>query len=149
MRKLLKREGYLLISTPDYQQMNLKRGVKRYFKLVHTYYFTKITLSSLIQQAGFKIIKTQKTKSWGKKTGSLNIIARKIKNNKNIVPLRDNAEDLIKEFQKAKRRYFFSYLVFKLGDYISYKFKRLGLYFTKARWYKLKCYKLKDALRIF
>jgi hypothetical protein len=34
----------------------LRKGTQRYFKLVHTYYFTLATLTSLLRKAGFEIV---------------------------------------------------------------------------------------------
>lgn len=54
-RNLLKKDGYLYLVTPDLEKIILNRGWNKYFKFVHTYYFSKNTLSSIIEQCGFKI----------------------------------------------------------------------------------------------
>lgn len=55
MNRVLKRGGYLYLQTPDLHGLVLRQGVEKYFKLVHTFYFSLATLSSLLQKAGFEV----------------------------------------------------------------------------------------------
>jgi SAM-dependent methyltransferase len=48
--------GYVYLQTPDLHAMVLRKGVPRYFKLVHTYYYTLATLTSLLRKAGFELV---------------------------------------------------------------------------------------------
>jgi len=48
MNVLLKSEAYLYLQTPDVHGMVLRQGIPRYFKVVHTYYYSIETLSSLL-----------------------------------------------------------------------------------------------------
>jgi 2-polyprenyl-3-methyl-5-hydroxy-6-metoxy-1,4-benzoquinol methylase len=53
--------GFLFVSTPNVKRMVLRKGLARYFKFVHTYYFSLTTLTSVIQQAGFEIVYAHET----------------------------------------------------------------------------------------
>jgi 2-polyprenyl-3-methyl-5-hydroxy-6-metoxy-1,4-benzoquinol methylase len=56
MNRLLRPKGYLFLQTPNLHGLVLRRGIERYFKLVHTYYFSPRTLSSLLEKAGFEVV---------------------------------------------------------------------------------------------
>lgn len=58
MRDLLCPEGFLYINTQDTLGMVLKNGTDSWFKFVHTYYYTERTLGSLIELAGFEIVRS-------------------------------------------------------------------------------------------
>ncbi len=104
MRELLKDNGYLYINTPDYMGMNLRRkGIKTFFKFVHTYYYTEITLSSLMQKAGFKIIKIDRIKKTKNRRGVLQILAQKSDYKDEY--LKDDVKKLIWKFKKSKIKY--------------------------------------------
>jgi SAM-dependent methyltransferase len=55
MNRLLKTGGSLYLQTPDVHGMVLRQGIARYYKVVHTYYYSLVTLSSLLAKAGFEI----------------------------------------------------------------------------------------------
>ena len=55
INRLTKSGGYAFLQTPDLHGLVLRKGIPRFFKLVHTHYFTLGTLSSLFQKAGFEI----------------------------------------------------------------------------------------------
>lgn len=59
--KCLKKDGYLLISVPNYKSLTQKiLGKKdRYVSIGHLNYFTSKTLSSLLVQVGFEIVKEE------------------------------------------------------------------------------------------
>jgi 2-polyprenyl-3-methyl-5-hydroxy-6-metoxy-1,4-benzoquinol methylase len=114
IRRLLRPGGYLFLTTPDFKTMVLRRGISNFFKFVHTFYFTETTLGSLMEQAGFKVLK-----SWTKppslkhstlfnpmdcKSGVLHIFAQRIETNQRILPRKDDVLGLIKLFQKIKKR---------------------------------------------
>jgi len=48
--------GYLYINTPDAEEPMFTDGWDMYFKFVHTYYFTKISLMNVLRLAGFEIL---------------------------------------------------------------------------------------------
>jgi len=56
LNRLLKNNGYLYLQTPDIHSMVLRQGFSRYFKVVHTYYYSLQTLTSLLVKAGFEVI---------------------------------------------------------------------------------------------
>lgn len=58
MRALLTENGLLYINTQDLLGLVLKNGEGSWFKFVHTFYYTETTLGSLIEQAGFRIIRS-------------------------------------------------------------------------------------------
>lgn len=60
MNRLLKIGGVLYLQTPDVHGMVLRQGAARYFKIVHTFYFSLETLSSLLLKAGFDIIASRR-----------------------------------------------------------------------------------------
>jgi hypothetical protein len=47
--------GFLFLYTPDIKGLLLRRGVPKYFKVTHLYYFSVQTLSSLLHKAGFVV----------------------------------------------------------------------------------------------
>ena len=55
MNARLRDGGRLFLYTPDIKGLSLRRGVSKYFKLVHLYYFSVSTLSSLLRKAGFAV----------------------------------------------------------------------------------------------
>lgn len=60
LNRLLKNDGYLYLQTPDIHGLVLRQGISRYFKVVHTFYFSILTLSSLLTKAGFDIVSTRR-----------------------------------------------------------------------------------------
>jgi SAM-dependent methyltransferase len=55
MNSFLKDGGTLFLYTPDVKHLSLRRGVAKYFKIVHLFYFSVETLSSLLHKAGFVV----------------------------------------------------------------------------------------------
>jgi SAM-dependent methyltransferase len=55
MNAFLKTGGLLFLYTPDVKGLTLRRGVAKYFKVTHLYYFSVATLSSLLHKAGFEL----------------------------------------------------------------------------------------------
>lgn len=53
--RLLKNGGYVYLVTPDFEKIRINKGWNKYFKFVHTFYFTRKTLSSILNQAGFEV----------------------------------------------------------------------------------------------
>jgi len=56
MNRLLKNGGYIYLQTPDIHGMVLRQGISGFFKVVHTFYYSIDTLSSLLGKAGFEVI---------------------------------------------------------------------------------------------
>ncbi len=54
--KLLKPGGYLYVNTPNLLDVTLRQGINKYFKFVHTFYFTETSLSNCLKKAGFEIV---------------------------------------------------------------------------------------------
>jgi 2-polyprenyl-3-methyl-5-hydroxy-6-metoxy-1,4-benzoquinol methylase len=54
--KLLKPRGYLYVNTPNLLDVVLRQGIDKYFKFVHTFYFTEKSLSNCLKKAGFEIV---------------------------------------------------------------------------------------------
>jgi SAM-dependent methyltransferase len=52
--RLLKPRGTLLLATPSLEPRSLRYGYSRFFKFVHTIYFTRETLESMLQKSGFQ-----------------------------------------------------------------------------------------------
>ena len=138
MRKLLKRDGLLLVNTIDLKGMILRRGIERYFKFVHTFYYTNVLLSSLIRLAGFKIIKSWQMRPILKYSnffypenacsGELNIIAQKKNLEAAPLPLKEDPAEIFRVFKKARKR---DWPYIKLNDLR--KRKLLGLPFRYVR----------------
>lgn len=59
MNRVLRHDGYLYLQTPDLRGLVLRRGIPRFFKLVHTYYFSLTTLAGLCEKAGFELVATR------------------------------------------------------------------------------------------
>lgn len=118
--KLLKPGGLIYLNTPDLKAMNFRRT---FFKFVHPYYFTQITLSSLLQQAGCKILcclcmPTLYTYSnllfpENCVSGELHILAKKIPHAEKI-PLKDNYQEIVALYKKIKRNELFYAIINKL-----------------------------------
>lgn len=53
---LLKPGGLLYINTPDLAHVVLRSGLAKYFKFVHTNYFTETSLKNAARLAGFEIV---------------------------------------------------------------------------------------------
>lgn len=134
MANLIKPNGYILLTTPSYRHMNLRRGVENYFKFVHTFYFTEITLASLMKQAGFDIIKTWIREPEYKKSALLGdisigggallcIIGRKRTADTGAAPDKDSPNDLINVLNKAKKYYFWQYTTDRSMRYINAGFR--------------------------
>jgi 2-polyprenyl-3-methyl-5-hydroxy-6-metoxy-1,4-benzoquinol methylase len=114
MRRLLQPNGILFVNTPDLKGMVLREGIDRYFKFVHTFYYTNITLSSLLQLAGFEIIKSWQMPPILKYStffhpnnaysGKLNIIARKKDFDSPPLPLKDDVDEIFQLFKTAHKR---------------------------------------------
>ena len=114
MRKLLKPNGLLFVNTIDFKGMVLREGLNKWFKFVHTYYYTSVTLSSLIQLAGFEIAETWAMPPILKYStifhpsnayfGELNIIARKKDTDTPPVPFKDDVDEIFRIFQTAQDR---------------------------------------------
>jgi SAM-dependent methyltransferase len=87
MNRLVRDDGFLFLFTPDVAGMVLRLGVAKYFKLVHTYYFSQETLESLLTKAGFEVVATRRTPPlvqsadvWNRRNhviGRLELLARK------------------------------------------------------------------------
>lgn len=114
IQSLLRPGGYLLLTTPDFREMVLRRGMGNFFKFVHTFYFTEKTMSGLLKQAGFDVLNV-----WSKpadikkstlldpmncKSGLLHIFAKKNNSAENILPKKDSPQELIELFAKIKKR---------------------------------------------
>lgn len=56
MNELLKPGGLLIMLTPSLEQVALRRGAERFFKFVHTFYYTGGTLNALAHKAGFSTV---------------------------------------------------------------------------------------------
>ena len=56
INRILRPDGYLYLQTPDLRGLVLRRGIPRFFKLVHTYYFSLTTLAGLCEKAGFEVV---------------------------------------------------------------------------------------------
>ncbi len=56
VNRITRTGGFIYLQTPDLHALVLRKGVPRYFKLVHTYYYTLATLKSLLRKAGFEIV---------------------------------------------------------------------------------------------
>jgi hypothetical protein len=55
MNSFLRPDGLVFLYTPDVKGPSLARGVSKYFKVPHLYYFSLETLSSLLHKAGFAV----------------------------------------------------------------------------------------------
>ncbi len=87
MAGLVKPGGFLYLNTHDLKNFTARKGFKSFFKFVHPFYFTAVTLSSLLEQAGFRIVASQSLPAVTASAnfffpenclhGELNIIARK------------------------------------------------------------------------
>jgi 2-polyprenyl-3-methyl-5-hydroxy-6-metoxy-1,4-benzoquinol methylase len=114
MRRFLKRDGILFVNTLDLRGMVLRTGIDRWFKFVHTFYYTNVTLSSLIQLAGFEIIKTWQMcpilkyssflHPYNFYVGELNIIAKKKDLTANPLPLKEDVDEIFRVFKAAQKR---------------------------------------------
>jgi len=71
LNRLLKKNGYLYLQTPDIHGMVLRQGYSRYFKVVHTYYYSLHTLTSLLEKAGFEVIASRRRPHLIETTGFL------------------------------------------------------------------------------
>jgi 2-polyprenyl-3-methyl-5-hydroxy-6-metoxy-1,4-benzoquinol methylase len=145
MRKLLKPDGLLFVNTPDFKGMVLREGIGRYFKFVHTFYYTNVTLSSLIQLAGFEIVKTWQMPPILRYStffhpanayfGELNIIARKKDFDSTPSPLKDDVEEIFQVFKAARKRdRLYSRLhVLRHKKRLGYPYRFIRKNFTKPR----------------
>lgn len=127
--RLVKPGGYVCLTTPSYRHINLRRGEEDYFKFVHTFYFTGVTLGSLMKQEGFDVANTwfkepafKKSILFGKLStssgGIICVIGKKREQRANIQPDRDNMGDLITILRTAKREYFWQYSIDRVTRYI-------------------------------
>jgi len=120
MSSLLLSDGYLLIQTPDYFGMNLRRkGVRSFFKFVHTYYYTENMLRSLLGQAGLKVVKVYKIKKSYNRSGTLCVLAQKTSDKS--VYLKDDIKKIFWYFKITKYKYniiiFFDRVIKKIKKY--------------------------------
>ncbi|MFA6543745.1 MAG: class I SAM-dependent methyltransferase [Limisphaerales bacterium] len=60
VNRITRTGGFVYLQTPDLHALVLRKGVPRYFKLVHTYYYTLATLTSLLRKAGFEIVASRR-----------------------------------------------------------------------------------------
>lgn len=87
MNRILKPGAFIYLETPDLHGMVLRGGIPRFFKLVHTYYYTEASLRSLLHKAGFEVVALRHrppvlntctllrpTNYW---SGELDVVARK------------------------------------------------------------------------
>lgn len=110
MYRLLKLGGYVMLVVPDYDNLSLARGIGNYFKFVHTFYFTEVTLASILRQVGFEVTKVWHRESpyitskffgkYQKTGGQLVIVAKKIQPVTGFQ--KDSPERVIKLFQEKK-----------------------------------------------
>jgi 2-polyprenyl-3-methyl-5-hydroxy-6-metoxy-1,4-benzoquinol methylase len=146
MRMLLKPDGLLFVNTPDFKGMVLREGIDRWFKFVHTFYYTNTTLSSLIQLAGFEIIKTWPMPPILKYStffhpsnayfGELNIIARKKDFDSPPPPLKDDVDEIFNIFIAVQKRdRFYSRLnVLRKKKRLGYPLRYIRKNFIKPRY---------------
>jgi SAM-dependent methyltransferase len=59
MNSFLKHDGLLIMLTPSLERSALRRGAARFFKFVHTFYYTKKTLDALARKAGFVTVQSR------------------------------------------------------------------------------------------
>jgi 2-polyprenyl-3-methyl-5-hydroxy-6-metoxy-1,4-benzoquinol methylase len=114
MRKLLKTGGILFMTAPDLKGVVLRKGSNSFFKFVHTFYYTNITLTSLIQLAGFEVVRTWQRNPILKystffhpanaRHGELNVIAQKKNLSDDPLPLKENVDEIFRFFKEAKKR---------------------------------------------
>ena len=60
MNRILRKGGYLYLHTPDFFGMVLRKGIAKYFKIVHTFYYSTETLASLLEKAGFRVVASRR-----------------------------------------------------------------------------------------
>ncbi len=56
IKTLLKPGGVLYVNTLNLREVILRQGINKYFKFVHTMYFTKNSLKNALRLAGFEIV---------------------------------------------------------------------------------------------
>jgi 2-polyprenyl-3-methyl-5-hydroxy-6-metoxy-1,4-benzoquinol methylase len=146
MRNLLKPDGLLFVNTPDFKGMVLRKGIDRSFKFVHTFYFTNVTLSSLIQLAGFEIVRTWQMPPILKYStffypsnayfGELNIIARKKDFDSIPSPLKDDVDEIFHIFKMAQKRdrLYSRMNVLRKKKLIGHPFRYIRKNFTKPQY---------------
>lgn len=54
--RLLKPGGLFYINTPNLKDVVLRQGWNKFFKFVHTFYFTETSLKNILRKAGFEIV---------------------------------------------------------------------------------------------
>jgi SAM-dependent methyltransferase len=59
MNRLLKPGGRLFLVTPSAESRSFRYGLNRFFKFVHTSYFTEPTLASMLTKSGFEIAQSR------------------------------------------------------------------------------------------
>lgn len=123
VRKVLKDDGLLFISTPNVKEMILRKGVSNYFKFVHTYYFSMTTLKSVVEQAGFEVIAERITPAQRTRSAlfprsyidsDLLLLARKTK--PRVEPLKDDYRELQSILSSARKRDRVSSVVYLLDQ---------------------------------
>lgn len=119
VNRLLKPGGHLYLRTPDVLSPVTRGGMKRYFKLVHTYYYSAETLGSLCRKAGLDVIATRRrppvlstsdllrpNNFW---EGELDIVARKresvsLDQARSTTGTGDNPQEVIRAVQQSINR---------------------------------------------
>ncbi len=146
MRRLLKPDGLLFVNTPDFKGMVLREGIDRWFKFVHTFYYTNVTLSSLIQLAGFEIVKSWQMPPILKYStvfhpanayfGELNIIARKKDFDSTPAPLKDDVDEIFQIFKSAQKRdrLYSSLNALRKNKRLGYPYRYIRKNFTKPQY---------------
>ncbi len=78
INRILKKGGYLYLMTPNLYGVSFRHGIEGYFKIVHTFYFTTATLSSLLRKAGFEILAFRERPALPDRTAEIDILAQKV-----------------------------------------------------------------------
>lgn len=141
VREVLKDGGLIFISTPNVKEMILRKGVSGYFKFVHTYYFSMLTLKSIVQQAGFEILEEKITVPERSRSflfprhyadSNLLLLARKVDRPGPPLILKDGYREILNIFKRSKRRDFLAAAVFRLDQV-----RGFGFLFRIIRGFKL------------
>lgn len=123
VNKILKKDGYIFLVTPNFPSLILNKGWNKYFKFVHTFYFSENTLSSILNQSGFEVKWVWKIPPIIKHANFLYpmnftqsilcIIAQKTEKNSNNY-FGDNPISLFELVNKEKKRAFPYYMAKKI-----------------------------------
>lgn len=132
MNRILKNnDGYLYLVTPNFRQPRFRFGIESYFKLVHTFYFSPTTISSLLNKAGFEVVAIRERPSTPERAAEMDILARKIRSisyeearlNNHLI---DDPNSVISDLKRALRRDRYSILYMKFRN-IAYRYRFLRL----------------------